>query len=156
MNHWLFKTEPHVFSIEDLQACPNKTARWDEIRNYQARNFLRDEVKNGDTVLIYHSQCKPTAIVGAAKVVKPAYPDPSQFDPSSEYFDPKATPDKPRWFCVDIQHTKTFHQPVTLATIKNEPALGHMVLIKQGRLSVQPVTSEQAHCIHALSQSFAR
>lgn len=145
--HWLFKTEPHVFSIENLENSTDKTTRWDGVRNYQARNLLRDEIKVGDEVFVYHSQCKVPGIVGLAKVVKAAYPDPAQFNPESDYFDPKADADSPRWFCVDIQHHKTFAKVIPLQELKQNPDLHDMVLLKQGRLSVQPVTAAQAAVI---------
>lgn len=153
MAWWLFKTEPDVFSIQDLQSAHEQTARWDEIRNYQARNFLRDQVKVGDQVMIYHSQCKPPAIVGAAKVVQAAYPDPSQFNPESDYFDPKSKPDNPRWYCVDIQFATIFSHPLPLNAIKNTEALAEMVLVKQGRLSIQPVRPNEAKLILKLANS---
>lgn len=146
-NHWLFKTEPHVFSIDNLAKAENKITRWDGVRNYQARNLLRDQIKVGDQVFVYHSQCKVPGIVGLAKVVKAAYPDPAQFNPESDYFDPKADADNPRWFCVDIQHQKTFAEVIPLQSLKQNPELHEMVLLKQGRLSVQPVTAEQAAVI---------
>jgi len=142
-NYWLFKAEPHIYGIDHLNAAPQKTGRWDGIRNYQARNFLRDQVKLGDEVLIYHSSCKNIGIVGTAKVVKTAYPDPTQFNPESDYYDPKATPENPRWVSVDIQVTKTFSRLIPLAEIKAQPALENMVLVKQGRLSTQPVTKAE-------------
>ena len=144
MAYWLFKTEPDVFGLHHLKQKPEQTARWDEVRNYQARNFLRDQVKFGDTVFIYHSQCKPTAIVGLAEVVSAPYPDPSQFDQTSDYFDAKSSTEKPKWFCVDIRFEQEFLHPITLSDIKNAPELSDMVLVKQGRLSVQPVTQSEA------------
>lgn len=144
MAYWLFKTEPDVFSIEDLARAPQQTARWDDIRNYQARNFLRDGVAPGDRVFIYHSQCRPTGLVGLAEVTAQAYVDPAQFDPSSPYFDPKTTPEKPRWYCVDVRLLRKFPTMVTLAQIKQVPQLANMVLRKQPRLSVQPVTNAEA------------
>lgn len=146
-NHWLFKTEPHVFSIENLEKSPDKTTRWDGVRNYQARNLLRDQIKVGDELFVYHSQCKVPGIVGLAKVVKAAYADPAQFNPESDYFDPKADAENPRWFCVDIQHKKTFAKVIPLQQLKQNPELHDMVLLKQGRLSVQPVTKTQADII---------
>lgn len=146
-NHWLFKTEPHVFSIENLENSPDKITRWDGVRNYQARNLLRDQIKVGDEVFVYHSQCKVPGIVGLAKVVKAAYPDPAQFNPESDYFDPKAGANDPRWFCVDIQHKKTFANVIPLQSMKQNPDLHDMVLLKQGRLSVQPVSADQAAVI---------
>lgn len=141
--YWLFKAEPHIYGIDHLNAAPQKTGRWDGIRNYQARNFLRDQVQLGDEVLIYHSSCKNIGIVGTAKVVKTAYPDPTQFNPESDYYDPKSTPENPRWVSVDIQVTKTFTRLIPLAEIKAQPALENMVLVKQGRLSTQPVTKAE-------------
>jgi predicted RNA-binding protein with PUA-like domain len=143
MNYWLFKSEPDEYSIADLAAEPDRTGRWDGIRNYQARNFLRDRVQTGDGVLFYHSACKVPAVVGTAEVVRSAYPDPAQFDPDSKYFDPKATAEKPRWYCVDIRWQSEFDQPVSLADIKRDPRLADMVLVQQGRLSIQPVTKEE-------------
>ncbi|WP_237068552.1 EVE domain-containing protein [Microbulbifer guangxiensis] len=143
MNHWLFKSEPDEYSIDDLASEPGQTGHWDGIRNYQARNFLRDKVAVGDGVLFYHSACKVPAVVGTAEVVKAAYPDPAQFDPDSPYFDPKASAGAPRWFCVDLHWRSTFAHPVPLAQIKADPRLQEMVLVKQGRLSIQPVTAEE-------------
>lgn len=144
MAYWLFKTEPDEFSIDHLSASPNQTARWDGIRNYQARNYIRDELALHDLVFIYHSQCKPTAIVGLAEVVKPAYPDPAQFDPHSPYYDAKASEDIPRWYCVDVQLRERFAREMTLTQIKSSPALADMALLKQGRLSVTPVRAIEA------------
>lgn len=147
MNYWLVKTEPDVFSIEDLANAKASTARWDEIRNYQARNYLRDALKVGDTVFIYHSRCKTPAVVGRASVVRAGYPDPSQFDQTHAYYDPKSRIEAPRWYCVDLRHTATFAKPLSLATVKQIPELGDMALVKQGRLSVQPVTAKEAAII---------
>lgn len=138
MNYWLFKTEPAEFSIDHLEHMGS--TRWDGIRNYQARNLLRDQVTLGDQVLIYHSSCKPTAIVGIAEVISDAYPDPSQFDANSSYFDVKYSKENPRWFCLDIRHKHTFKNSLPLAALKQQPSLKNMVLLKQGRLSIQPVT----------------
>ncbi|MBU2985422.1 EVE domain-containing protein [Saccharophagus degradans] len=147
---WLFKSEPDEYSIADLQR--DKTTVWNGIRNYQARNFLRDEVAVGDEVLFYHSSCKPTAVAGLAKVVRGAYPDPSQFDPSSPYYDAKSKPEAPRWVCVDIAFKAAFKQPVTLDRIKATPALSEMLLVKQGRLSIQPVTEDQSKQVQSLAK----
>ncbi|MBB5211367.1 EVE domain-containing protein [Microbulbifer hydrolyticus] len=143
MNYWLFKSEPDEYSLDDLRSEPGHIGRWDGIRNYQARNFLRDRVQQGDGVLFYHSACKVPAVVGTARVVRAAYPDPAQFDPESKYFDPKASPENPRWFCVDIEWQSAFARPVALKEIKQNPALEEMVLVKQGRLSIQPVTADE-------------
>ena len=149
-NYWLFKAEPHIYGIDHLAAEPNKTGRWDGIRNYQARNFLRDQVSLNDEVFIYHSSCKNVGIVGTAKIVKTAYPDPTQFNPESDYYDPKSTQENPRWVSVDIKLTKIFPRLISLAEIKAQPQLENMVLVKQSRLSTQPVTAEEWIFINAL------
>ena len=149
-NYWLFKAEPHIYGIDHLAAEPNKTGRWDGIRNYQARNFLRDQVKLNDDVFIYHSSCKNVGIVGTAKVVTTAYPDPTQFNPDSDYYDPKSTQENPRWVSVNIQLTKIFPRLISLAEIKSKSELQNMVLIKQSRLSTQPVTQDEWKIINAL------
>ncbi|MEZ4705332.1 MAG: EVE domain-containing protein [Bdellovibrionota bacterium] len=142
--YWLMKSEPDVFSIFDLEKSPKKTTGWEGVRNYQARNFLRDDIKKGDGVLFYHSRTKPMAVVGTAKVVKDGYPDPLQFEPSSPYFDPQSSKDNPRWYAVDIQLEEIFSTPVTLHDIKQTPSLDDMPLVQKGmRLSVQPVKSKQ-------------
>ena len=149
-NYWLFKAEPHIYGIDHLAAEPNKTGRWDGIRNYQARNFLRDQVKLNDDVFIYHSSCKNVGIVGTAKVVTTAYPDPTQFNPDSDYYDPKSTQENPRWVSVNIKLTKIFPRLISLAEIKAKSELQNMVLIKQSRLSTQPVTQDEWKIINAL------
>lgn len=149
-NYWLFKAEPHIYGIDHLAAAPNKTGRWDGIRNYQARNFLRDQVALDDEVFIYHSSCKNVGIVGTAKVVKTAYPDPTQFNPESDYYDPKSTQENPRWVSVDIKLTTVFPRLISLAEIKAQPQLENMVLVKQSRLSTQPVTSDEWKFINTL------
>ena len=108
MKYWLMKSEPDAFGIDDLAARPGKREHWDGVRNYQARNFMRDDMKKGDKVLFYHSSCAEPGVVGVAKVVKEAYPDPSALNPESKYFDPKSDPDNPRWFMVDIKFVKKF------------------------------------------------
>lgn len=148
--YWLFKAEPHIYGIDHLAAAPDKIGRWDGIRNYQARNFLRDQVKLGDDVFIYHSSCKNVGIVGTAKIVKTAYPDPTQFNPESDYYDPKSTPENPRWVSVDIQLTKIFSRFISLTEIKAQPELCNMILVKQSRLSTQPVTASEWKFITAL------
>lgn len=140
MNHWLFKTEPDAFSIDDLANMPNQTEHWDGIRNYQARNFLRDQVKLGDLVFIYHSSCKDVGIAGLAQVVKEGYVDHTQFDPEAKYYDPKSSVDKPRWYMVDIQFKQRFSQILPLKTIKNMEDIREIGLVKKGgRLSIMPV-----------------
>lgn len=144
MAYWLFKTEPSEFSIDDLACSPEQTARWDGIRNYQARNYIRDQLALGDRVFIYHSQCTPTAIVGLAAVVATAYADPAQFDQQSRYYDAKASHEHPRWYCVDIRLIQVFTRAFTLAQIKAAPPLAEMALLKQARLSVAPVRPDEA------------
>lgn len=140
MLHWLMKTEPDVYSLDDLQAEAEGFTPWDGIRNYQARNFLRDSVKKGHQVFIYHSRCAQPAVVGTAEVVREAYPDPLQFEPGQKYFDPKSDPESPRWCCVDVAFRSRFKNPVTLADIKATAKLKQMVLVNNSRLSIQPVT----------------
>ena len=153
MNHWLFKSEPDEYSIDTLANEPKGTGRWDGIRNYQARNLLRDQVKKNDLVIFYHSSCKIPGGAGIAKVVKAAYPDPAQFNPESRYYDPKSTQDNPRWFCVDIKFVEKFSDVVTLKAIKANPALSEMVLVKQGRLSIQPVTEGEWKTILSMANA---
>lgn len=139
MNCWLMKSEPDTFSIDDLAARPDRREHWDGVRNYQARNFMR-EMKKGDRILFYHSSCPEPGVAGVARVVKEAYPDFTALDPESRYFDPKSDPDNPRWFMVDIQWVRKFKRVVTLAELKQNPALNGMQLLKRGnRLSVMPV-----------------
>ena len=151
MRYWLFKTEPDEYSIDDLAGEPGGVGIWNGIRNYQARNFLRDQVALGDTVLIYHSSCTPAAIVGEAQVVRAAYADPAQFDLASDYFDGKATAEKPRWFCVDVRFAGKYRRPLTLAQIKQTPALAGMLLLQQPRLSVVPVSPSEYRAIVELA-----
>ena len=142
--HWLFKSEPGAYSFADLMGESDRTAEWDGVRNYQARNFMRDEMQVGDGVLFYHSNAKPPAVVGTAKIVGPAYPDPSAWDPTSKYYFPKGAPDNPVWLMVDIQGEAQFARPVTLQEIRQNPDLQNMLLVRRGmRLSIQPVTREE-------------
>lgn len=152
MAYWLFKTEPDAFSIEDLRRATHQTERWDGIRNYQARNFIRDRIEDGDRVFIYHSQCKPTGIVGLAQVVGNAYVDPAQFDNESPYYDVKANKANPRWYCVDIRFVEQFAKMLPLSRLKTEAQLSDLVLLKQGRLSIQPVTADEAAVLLKLTQ----
>jgi predicted RNA-binding protein with PUA-like domain len=140
MNYWLLKTEPSAYSIDDLKR--DKRTAWEGVRNYQARNFMR-EMKVGDKVLVYHSSTEPIGVVGIAKVIKAAYPDPSQFNKKDSHYDEKATQEKPRWFCPDIAFVKKFTHPLLLGAIKADPALrGIMVAQTGSRLSVQPVSEK--------------
>ncbi|WP_049721851.1 EVE domain-containing protein [Gilvimarinus polysaccharolyticus] len=150
--YWLFKTEPDCYSIDDLARESHQTTRWDGIRNYQARNFLRDQVAMADRVFIYHSRCKPMGIVGTATISRASYPDPQQFNPQNPYFDDKASMDTPRWFCVDVTLTEKFPHIITLEQIKHIQALDTMILRKQGRLSIQPVTEYEWKTITQLSR----
>ncbi len=150
MTCWLMKSEPDAFSIDDLAARPNKREHWDGVRNYQARNFMR-EMKKGDKVLFYHSSCPEPGVVGVAKVVKEAYPDFTAFDPESKYFDPKSSPDKPRWFMVDIQFQKKLKRTIALAELKQNLLLEGMQLLRKGnRLSVMPVAESEFDTILAM------
>ena len=147
--YWLMKSEPDVYSIADLQR--DGTTCWDGVRNYQARNFMRDDMRVGDGVLFYHSNAQPMGIYGVAKVVREAYPDHTAFDPSDPHYDPKSDPANPTWLMVDVGYVGTFKAPVTLATLKATPALEKMLVIQRGsRLSVQPVTREEWDTIMGL------
>jgi predicted RNA-binding protein with PUA-like domain len=141
--YWLFKTEPGCFSIVDLKNCPNMTEHWDGVRNYQARNFLRDEVKPGNRILFYHSNIAEPAVVGIAEVVREGYPDFTALDHNEEHFDPKSTPVNPIWYMVDVRYLEALPRIVTLEQIKNNPLLAEMPLVKRSRLSIQPVTAEE-------------
>jgi predicted RNA-binding protein with PUA-like domain len=152
-NVWLMKSEPDAFSLEDLKNAPRKTEPWDGIRNYQARNLMRDDMVKGDTVLFYHSNCKEPAIVGLAEIAsKAAYPDPTQFDKKAKYFDPKSDPENPRWLLVDVRYRKKLKQPVTLKAIKEHPVLKDMKVAQRGmRLSIQPVEKKHYKLILKLA-----
>ncbi|KTD18354.1 EVE domain-containing protein [Legionella jordanis] len=141
---WLMKSEPNCFSIDDLKKAPNQTTQWDGVRNYQARNFMLNEMSLGDQVLFYHSNCTPPAIVGIAEVVREAYPDYTALDPDSEHPDPKSTQDNPRWYMVDIQFKRKFQQPISLDNLRQYPELENMLLLRKGnRLSVLPVAENE-------------
>jgi len=147
---WLFKTEPSCFSFADLQARPDGTEHWDGVRNFQARNYLRDEIGVGDGVLVYHSNIPEPAVVGVAVVVKAGYPDFTARNPRNVHFDLKSTVDRPIWYMVDIRAERPFYRPVSLAELKGHPGLAGMVLLQRSRLSVQPVTPEQWSIIFRL------
>lgn len=152
-NYWLMKSEPDVFSIDDLKACPNSTDHWDGVRNYQARNFMRDGMKKGDQILFYHSNCKPPGIAGIAKVAREAYPDHTAFDKKSKYFDAKSDPENPRWMMVDVKYVKKFKQVISLDELKEIPELSQMKVVQKGnRLSITPVTAEEFKFITNLSK----
>jgi predicted RNA-binding protein with PUA-like domain len=142
--YWLMKSEPSVFSWADLLKEPRRTTCWDGVRNYQARNYLRDEVRVGDGVLFYHSGAKSKGVIGTARVVRAGYPDPTQFDRRSPQFDPKSSPDQPRWYAVDLRADTGFNEIVTLGAMRETAGLKEMLLLRRGnRLSVLPVTSGQ-------------
>ena len=139
--YWLMKSEPGSYSIDDLER--DSKTHWDGVRNYQARNLLRDDIQKGDGVLFYHSNAKPPGVAGLAEVVRAGYPDPSARDPESNYYDPKATEEDPRWFMVDIEFLEKFPEIVSLDTLKETKELDEMVVTKRSRLSVQPVTAAE-------------
>ncbi|MDB4876903.1 MAG: hypothetical protein JWM41_3349 [Gemmatimonadetes bacterium] len=148
--YWLVKSEPEVFSFDDLLALPKKTTHWDGIRNYAARNHLR-AMKKGDLVFFYHSNANPAAVVGVAEVVREAYPDPTALDPKDPHFDPKSKADAPTWFMVDLRGVERLKRPLSLDELKKTKGLENMALIKIGRLSAQPVTAKEWEIVQALS-----
>lgn len=143
MNYWLMKSEPDVFGLEHLKQRPNQTEHWDGVRNFQARNFLR-EMKRGDRAFLYHSSCAVPAIVAVMEVVREAYPDPTAFDPNSNHYDPKSKPDKPLWYMVDVKLERSLKRSVSLAELREQAALNGMRLLARGnRLSVMPVSKKE-------------
>lgn len=147
MRYWLFKSEPTCFSFSDLQSRPGSTEHWDGVRNFQARNFLRDEIRSGDRVLFYHSSIPEPAVVGLCTVVRDGYPDHTALDPAADHFDPKASAEKPIWYMVDVRADRPLPREVPLAVIREHPLLAAMPLVNRSRLSVQPVTEEEFHLI---------
>ncbi len=144
MNYWLMKSEPETFGIDDLMAMPKKTEHWDGVRNYQARNMMRDDMKKGDQVFFYHSNCKPPGIVGIMRVTKESYPDHTARDPESKYFDPKATEENPRWFMVDVTFQQKFKRIISLDELRENPKLVDLPLLRKGnRLSIIPVGKKE-------------
>lgn len=144
MNFWLMKSEPEAFSIDDLKSMPRQIEHWDGVRNYQARNMMRDQMKLGDQIFFYHSNCAVPGIVGMMEVVREGYPDHTAFDPQSKYFDPKSAPNKPRWMMVDIKYIRHTRRLIPLAEMKECRALVAMPLVRKGnRLSIMPVTAEE-------------
>jgi predicted RNA-binding protein with PUA-like domain len=153
MNYWLLKNEPDCFSIQDLSRAPQQTTCWDGVRNYQARNFLRDSIKRGDRVFFYHSNAEPSAIVGTATVVREAYADHTAWDPQNDHFDPAASPENPIWQMVDIQLEQIFDRPIPLEELRDVKELAGMELLRRGsRLSVQPVSAAHFAVILRLAQ----
>jgi predicted RNA-binding protein with PUA-like domain len=150
--YWLFKSEADCFSIDDLAAAPRKTTFWDGVRNYQARNFMRDNVQVGDRVFLYHSNSDPLAIVGTMQVVRAAYPDHTAFDPAEQHFDPKSNPDAPTWYMVDVRLTQKFPEPVTRQALLADARLQRMMVLQRGsRLSILPVTPDEWRIVHELA-----
>ena len=144
MNYWLMKSEPDTFSIDDLQQRPQQTEHWDGVRNYQARNMMRDEMKIGDQIFFYHSNCTLPGIVGIAELVKESYPDFTAFDPDDKHFDPKSNPDKPIWFMVDVKFVRKLKRTISLQELKLKPELSNLALVRRGnRLSINPVSQDQ-------------
>lgn len=150
--YWLFKTEPTTFSFDDLWNAPSRTTHWDGVRNFQARNMLRDEIKPGDLVFVYHSSTDPTGIAGIAEVVRGGYPDHTAFDPNDSHYDPKSNRDAPTWFMVDIRAVKPLSRLITLEELRKTKELEKMVLLQRGsRLSIQPVRQEEWEIITSLA-----
>jgi predicted RNA-binding protein with PUA-like domain len=144
MNYWLIKSEPDAFSIDDLKSAPGRKDHWDGIRNYQARNFMRDDMEKGDLVLFYHSNCKEPGVVGIAEIVSGAYPDHTAFDANEKYFDPKSDPENPRWLMVDIRFVRKIRRLISLSELKTHAdQLENFALVRRGnRLSIMPVSRE--------------
>lgn len=150
--YWLIKSEPDVFSFDDLMAAPKQTTCWDSVRNSSARNFLRDGMKKGDLAFYYHSNADPSAIVGICEVVREGYPDPTALDPTHDYYDPASNADTPTWFMVDVKAVRKLKAPVALPEIKASAALSEMALVKVGRLSVVPVQPNEWDTVIAMSE----
>jgi predicted RNA-binding protein with PUA-like domain len=148
--YWLVKSEPEVFSFDDLMARPDRTTHWDGVRNYTARNFLRDGMKLGDEVLFYHSNAEPPAIVGVCEVVREGYPDPTALDPGDPHFDKASDPSDPKWFMVDLRAVRPLPRPLSLPELKGRKELAGMALLRIGRLSVSPVRTEEWKVIMGL------
>jgi predicted RNA-binding protein with PUA-like domain len=151
--YWLMKTEPTTYSIQDLAAEKKQTTYWDGVRNYQARNMMRDDIKLGDEVLIYHSNADPPTVAGTAAIVREGYPDHTSWDPKDKHFDPKSTQEAPRWFMVDIQLLEIFPRPISLPELREVKSLKEMELLRKGsRLSVQPVRKKEFDAIVKLAR----
>lgn len=151
MQYWLMKSEPDTFGIDDLKSRDKGTEHWDGVRNYQARNMMRDKMKKGDKVFFYHSACKVPGIAGIAKIVKESYPDHTAQNPESKYYDPKASEEDPRWFMVDVKFERKLKRLIPLSELKENPALEGMQLLKKGnRLSIMPVSEDEWRLILAM------
>jgi len=151
MKHWLLKSEPDSFSYDDLTSAPEMRTLWDGIRNFQARNTLRDDMAQGDEIFFYHSSCKVPAIVGVCRITRTGIVDPSAFDPLSDYYDIKSDPETPRWITIEVEALHKLNPPVTLKQMRGEKALQNMVLLNNPRLSVQPVSDAEWRHIISLS-----
>jgi len=152
--YWLVKSEPNCFSFDDLLRSPGRTTCWDGVRNYQARNFMRDDMKKGDLVFFYHSSAEPPVIVGVAEVVREGYPDHTAFEPAADHFDPKSSEDSPTWIMVDLRAVERLARPLALSDLRGVPGLEKMVLLQRGsRLSVQPVSVEEWEIVHGLGSA---
>ncbi len=152
MAYWLFKSEPNCYSYADLAAEPSGSTGWGGVRNFQARNMLRDQIKNGDQVLFYHSNADPPGIAGIARVVQEAHPDPTAFDPDDEHYDPKSARDNPTWYQVSIEAVREIEPPLSLSFLRGIPALVKMELLRKGsRLSIQPVTEDEWQTVLSLA-----
>jgi len=151
MQHWLMKSEPDVFSIDDLKAMPGRTDKWEGVRNYQVRNMMRDEMAVGDLAFFYHSNCKEPGIAGIIRIVRRGYPDFTAFDPQARYFDPKSDPSNPRWYMVDVRFVRKLKRVIPLSELKTHHALSELPLLRRGnRLSIIPVSNEHWDYILAL------
>lgn len=153
IRYWLIKSEPDVFSFQDLQAAPRQTTSWDSVRNTGARNFLRDGMKRGDLAFYYHSNAEPSGIAGICEVVREGYPDPTALDPAHDYYDPASVAETPTWFMVDVKAVEPLPRAVTLPEIKASAELREMALLKVSRLSVVPVTPEEWQIVLRMSRS---
>jgi predicted RNA-binding protein with PUA-like domain len=152
MNYWLMKSEPSAFSIDDLAQKPNQTEHWDGVRNYQARNMMRDQMRIGDQVFFYHSNCDTPGIVGIAQVASEAYPDFTAQDPDHKHYDPKSSPDKPIWYMVNLAFVRKLPNVISLQTLKQYPQLQELALVRRGnRLSIMPVSADEWHFILQLT-----
>ena len=157
MNYWLMKSEPDVFGIDHLKRMPKQTDHWDGVRNYQARNMMRDDMKKDDLVFFYHSNCAEPGIVGIMKVVREGYPDHTAFNPEEKYYDPKSDPDKPRWYMVDVKYQRKTRRLISLQELKGYPELEDCPLVRKGnRLSIMPLSKKQWDFILKLESNEAK
>lgn len=153
MKYWLMKSEPSAFSIDTLEQLPKQTTAWDGVRNYQARNMMRDEMQIGDLAFFYHSNCEVPGIVGIVEICSKTHPDQTQFDPKSKYYDPKATPDKPIWWLVDVKFKRKFKHIISLDMLKANPHLADLLILRKGnRLSITPMSHEQWQIISSIAK----